>query len=646
MKNTLQFRLILLIALFSVVAATLVGGVNLYISSQTVKSDTLESNRVIAAQLSSEIERFMVDAKGLTEALAISPTAYSMDGAKIKEMIVAIQQKNPQFELIFIMDTTGMQIARTSGDLANRGDRPYFKEALSGKTFFTDTYISAFTKSPTITISTPIKNPAGQILGVFASDISLKAISDISEKIKIGRSGYVDVVDNKGALIAHPNKERVIKNEKVADTAYIQSVLSGNSLGIEAKSTRGEEALVSFAPMKMLGWGVLAYQPRSEMIEEMLKLLAIGGGLILFTSLLAIIAGTYVGRSIAKPLSRLAIAADQVAKGDLAQPIHSRGVAEVKALAASLETMRCGLRGIVSSIMQSSEQVSAASEELTASASQSSQASQQVADAITDVAAGSDKQVQAVQSTLDTVEKNAHVIDSLAANADTSMQLADTANQAAETGAQLADGAVQQMESISHTIFVTAEVIQRLGVSSQKIGEISGTISGIANQTNLLALNAAIEAARAGEAGRGFAVVADEVRKLAEESEKAAAEISALITLIQKETEDSVKAMDQGTKEVHKGAAVVNDADPLVLAVLIPQHIGFKMEAVENPGQGIAQPKKLQIFLQLLASSHVPDQGQTTGFAANRHRRQTDFYNETLAGAVLGLTLVQRLRAF
>jgi len=560
MKNTLQVRLIMLIAIFSFVSATLVGGVNMYISSQAVRADTLVSNRSIAMQLASEIERFMVDVRGLTESLAISPTLYSLDGARIKEMILAVQQKNPQFELIFVMDATGMQIARTSGTLANRGDRAYFKEAMKGNTFFTDTYISAFTNAPTITISTPIKNLSGQILGVFAADISLKAISEICEKIKIGSGGYVDVIDNKGTLIAHPQNERVAKNEKVIDRSYVQSVLKGVSGGVEEISTRGESALISFAPMKMLGWGVIAYHPSSEITAALLKLVYVGAGLILFTAVLAIIAGAYVGRSIAKPLSQLAAAAEQVARGNLVQPISANGVAEVNALAVSLEIMRRGLRDMVSSIMQSSEQVAASSEELTASAAQSSQASHQVAASITDVAEGSDKQVLAVQNTLQTVEKNAQVIESLAANADKSMKLAEDANLAAESGAQLAEGAVHQMESISQTILITADVIQRLGTSSNKIGEISGTISGIANQTNLLALNAAIEAARAGEAGRGFAVVADEVRKLAEESEKAAAEISKLISTIQSETGDAVKAMDQGTKEVEKGADVVNDA--------------------------------------------------------------------------------------
>jgi len=225
----------------------------------------------------------MLDVQGLIEALAISPTAYTMDAATVREMILAAQKKNPQYELIFVMDTNGMQIARTSGNLANRGDRAYFKEALSGKTFFTDTYISAFTNSPTITISTPIKNPAGKVVGVFAADISLKAIWEIAAKTTIGQSGYIDVVDHKGSLIAHPDKERVLKNENVATLTYMKAGISCKNGSAGGPSTSGTASLVAYSPMKMLNWGVLTYLPSSEITAVLAKSLVSIALLILLT---------------------------------------------------------------------------------------------------------------------------------------------------------------------------------------------------------------------------------------------------------------------------------------------------------------------------------------------------------------------------
>lgn len=120
--------------------------------------------------------------------------------------------------------------------------------------------------------------------------------------------------------------------------------------------------------------------------------------------------------------------------------------------------------------------------------------------------------------------------------------------------------AVKQMTEISNSVTSSADVIRLLADRSNEIGQISDTISNIAGQTNLLALNAAIEAARAGEAGRGFAVVAEEVRKLAEESDKAAHQIAALISSIQQEPQQAVRRMENGTEQVKNGQGVISAA--------------------------------------------------------------------------------------
>lgn len=149
-------------------------------------------------------------------------------------------------------------------------------------------------------------------------------------------------------------------------------------------------------------------------------------------------------------------------------------------------------------------------------------------------------------------------IDRLAHNTKQVALNSNTAADKARFGGDSVSKAVTQMAQIENTVNSSAKVVSKLGEQSKEIGEIVGTISGIASQTNLLALNAAIEAARAGEQGRGFAVVADEVRKLAEQSQEAAKKIAELISDIQVDTERAVVAMQTGTKEVKTGAEVVN----------------------------------------------------------------------------------------
>lgn len=151
-------------------------------------------------------------------------------------------------------------------------------------------------------------------------------------------------------------------------------------------------------------------------------------------------------------------------------------------------------------------------------------------------------------------------LDGFAQKAESSNEAAQQVDKIAQQGRDAMQGAVQQMKEIADSVGQSAKAIRLLADRSAEIGQISDTISGIADQTNLLSLNAAIEAARAGEAGRGFAVVAEEVRKLAEESGRAAQKIAALIDAIQQETQEAVTRMERGTQKVADGQAVIAQA--------------------------------------------------------------------------------------
>ena len=558
--NTLQNKLIALLVVFSLITAFVIGGISIYMNINDIKQKAFQSNQTIASNIGNEIDRFVIDAQGLVETLANAPTARAMDAASIKDMILVAQQKNPQFELIFVMDTTGMQIARTSGSLANRADRGYFKEAMKGSTFFTDNYISSFTKAPTVTISTPIKDATGKIVGVFAADISLKALWDIAEKTAIGQTGYVDIVDNKGVLIAHPDKEKVLKTENVGTLEYVKSVISGQAGAVLSSSTNGQESVIAFAPLKSQKWGVITYLPYDELLTNINKMMLTIAILIGIAVVVAAVVAVFVAGGIARPLKAIAMIADKMSQGDLSQKFLATGSDEVKQLAVSLENTRIGLIDIVNKIKSNSEQVAASAQELHASAEQSAQATTQVACSISDVANGVATQAGTVDATVSVIEQMSNSIQQVAQNTDGVTRISEQTASAARSGSSALEAAIKQIASIEKTVLQSAQVVSQLGNRSKEIGQIVDTIANIAGQTNLLALNAAIEAARAGENGRGFAVVADEVRKLAEQSQEAAKQIAALINEIQVDTESAVSAMAQGTSEVKIGSEVINHA--------------------------------------------------------------------------------------
>ena len=556
-QRSLKAKLILFFILFALIPAAIGGAISIYMNINATKSSAVHSDSNTAAQVAKQIEIMLDDSKGMVEGLALGPTARSLDGAAVRDMIIAVQQKNPQFELIFTMDSSGMQIARTSGNLANRGDRAYFKEAIKGNTYFTDAYISSFTNAPCITVSTPIKDSNGAIVGVMAADISLQALKGIAENAKIGKNGYVEIVDNVGTVIAHPDNEKVLKKESFAQLEYVQKVINGQSGWLEALSTRGDKTITAFAPLAKYKWGIIVNQPVEEIFDVAVSAAYIIIGILIISILLATATAFYIARGIAGPLQKVVESVNMIADGDLAQTLAVEGVLEVNQLVAGVNHMAASLRKIIIHTASVAESVAASAEELTAAATEVGRASEEVAHTIQDVAHGATVQTQlSNDSTAIIVDMNRCIIDTVQAARDVATVSAES-EQAADNGIKQVEHAVNLMNRIQDEVSNTGKMIDILGQKSRQIGQIVEAITNIAGQTNLLALNAAIEAARAGEQGRGFAVVADEVRKLAEQSQTAAKEIGEIIGAIQSETAQAVQAMDKSGKEVMEGVRVV-----------------------------------------------------------------------------------------
>jgi methyl-accepting chemotaxis protein len=243
--------------------------------------------------------------------------------------------------------------------------------------------------------------------------------------------------------------------------------------------------------------------------------------------------------SVNDALRRIMGYLDTITSGDLTQPIKAKRNNEISAIIRSIGSLQSTMRNMITQISRTSEQVASASRQLHSNADQ--------------IASGTENVVSQTNTVAVASEEMAATSSDIAHNCMSAAENSNRASGTARSGAEVVRQTTAGMERIAGRVKGAAKTVAELGSRSDQIGEIIGTIEDIADQTNLLALNAAIEAARAGEQGRGFAVVADEVRALAERTTRATREIGEMIKAIQNETKGAVAAMEEGVTEVEKG---------------------------------------------------------------------------------------------
>ncbi|WP_081976196.1 methyl-accepting chemotaxis protein [Ureibacillus manganicus] len=439
--------------------------------------------------------------------------------------------------------------------------RPWYKQAIEeDDVYFTEPYMDEVFGKIILSAMKPIKEGENTV-GIVAIDIFLDKLPQLMQSNKLDESGYSFLLSNDGTILYHPNSELILEQK-------LQS-LSGDIGNLGRKMVEGEKGLeltnvndrleyIGYSPVPTTNWSVGTSIPQEVALSSLNTFTYMMSLYFMTACFILIVLVFFLLKRMLREIPHVTNVMKQLALGNLSQKeLQSISKDEIGQLVTSTNQLNQNLRNIVSQINIVSETVSSQSEELTQSASEVKMGSEQVASTMQELAAGSENQANSASDLSFGMNNFADKVQEANENGYRIEANSKVVLKMTEDGSELMKNSILQMEKIVDIMQDSVKKVQGLDKQSQEISKLVTVIKDVADQTNLLALNAAIEAARAGEHGKGFAVVADEVRKLAEQVSNSVTNITSIVGNIQKESGLVSEVLLGGYNEVEQGKSLI-----------------------------------------------------------------------------------------
>jgi methyl-accepting chemotaxis protein len=509
-----------------------------------------------------------------------------------RELVKIKENDRENLSSVNIVSKDGIFFASSNSKVyrgANVSARDYFKTAFKGTPNVGSVIISSTTGRVVCTAAVPVYGSNGKtVTGVATMFMELKYLTDIIDKIKVGKAGYASMVDKNGLSIHHPVKENILKVSlsQVKGMEAVARLIAEGKPGIAECEYRGVPKLAAVAFEPVTGWGIIVTIPIAELYAPARStrnaVLIIGIIFLILASLLFF----FFARSLTRPLIDLVGSAEKIAAGDMAVEVTAQNrqdeigdlaraftmmiqslkdkvqiaqkisggdltveatsLSDADALGNAFSTMVVTLRRQIQEIVEGVNVLASSGSEIMASVSQ--------------LTSGAAETSTAVSETTTTVEEVKQTTEVSSQKAKHVAELGQKSVEISQTGLKSIEDTINGMNRIKEQVESIADMVVRLSEQSQAIGEIIATVNDLAEQSNLLAVNASIEAAKAGEQGKGFAVVAQEIRSLAAQSKQATTQVRNILFDVQKAISSAVMATDLGSKAVEEGVRLSTQA--------------------------------------------------------------------------------------